>query len=80
MFKKIVIAIGVLIIIAGVGGYVYLRSTAPTYNGEISISGIKSDVEIKFDNFGIPHIYAQNDEDCYKALGYVHAQDRLFQM
>lgn len=80
MIRKFLFTIGVLILIAGTMGYAYLLSTAPNYNGEVSISGIKSEVEIKFDNFGVPHIYAQNDEDCYKALGFVHAQDRLFQM
>ena len=33
-----------------------------------------------FDDYGVPHINAQNQEDAYRALGYVHAQDRLWQM
>ncbi|MDZ7649077.1 MAG: penicillin acylase family protein [Cytophagales bacterium] len=37
-------------------------------------------MEVLYDDYGVPHIYAQNDEDAYYALGYVHAQDRLFQM
>ncbi|MFT4536858.1 MAG: penicillin amidase, partial [Saprospiraceae bacterium] len=80
MIKKIVLTIAAVILIGGIVGYIYLQSTAPTYEGEIIFNGINSEVEVKYDTYGIPHIYAQNDEDCYKALGYVHAQDRLFQM
>jgi penicillin amidase len=69
-----------LIIVTLVGGYAYLRSTLPDYNGELTVSGIKKPVEIIRDTFGMPHIYAQTDEDAYFALGYCMAQDRLFQM
>ena len=42
--------------------------------------GISSEVTTYFDSYGIPHIYAKNEKDALKALGYVHAQDRLWQM
>ena len=80
MIKKILFAaIGIVLTLALVA-FLYLKSTAPQYEGEVKISGISNDIDVKFDNYGVPHIYAQNDTDCYKALGYVHAQDRLFQM
>ena len=37
-------------------------------------------VNVRFDTFAIPHIYAENETDAYYALGYIHAQDRLFHM
>ena len=37
-------------------------------------------VEAYFDQYGVPHIYGENEEDVFRALGYIHAQDRLFQM
>ncbi len=55
------------------------KSFYPT-SGEISVSGIKNPVNINFDNYGIPHIYARNEEDAYFTLGYVHSRDRLWQM
>ena len=70
----------VLIIVLFAGVYLYLRSTLPDYNGEITISGLKDKVEIIRDAYGMPHIYAQTDEDAFFALGYCMAQDRLFQM
>lgn len=60
--------------------YFWLKSTAPTYSGELELPGITETVEIIYDDFGVPHIYAQNAKDAYFALGYAHAQDRLFQM
>ncbi|MFD2036661.1 penicillin acylase family protein [Belliella marina] len=53
---------------------------APEYNGTKELNGLKSESEVYFDDFGIPHIYAENETDAYLTLGFVHAQDRLFQM
>ncbi|MBU7029220.1 MAG: penicillin acylase family protein [Theionarchaea archaeon] len=47
---------------------------------EITVEGLFDDVRIERDTHGIPHIYAQYDLDLFFALGYLHAQDRLFQM
>ena len=52
----------------------------PTYKGNVTLEGIAEDVDVYFDEYGIPHISAQSGEDAYRALGYVHAQERLFQM
>lgn len=80
MIKKISLTILAIILLALLAGYLWMKSTAPTYSGQISLDGISDDVEVKYDAYGIPHIYATNGPDCYHALGYVHAQDRLFQM
>jgi penicillin amidase len=80
ILKRIVLAFVILIVLVVAIGYGYLRSTAPNYSGELSLIGVKEQVEVFYDDYGVPHIYAQNEEDAYYALGYVHAQDRLFQM
>ncbi|HIC53438.1 MAG TPA: penicillin acylase family protein, partial [Gemmatimonadetes bacterium] len=49
-------------------------------DGELEIPGLREAVEIIRDEWGIPHIYAQNDDDLFFAQGYVMAQDRLWQM
>lgn len=46
-------------------------------DGELQVPGLKAPVEILRDQAGIPHIYAQNDDDMFFAQGYVMAQDRL---
>jgi penicillin amidase len=69
-----------LLIIGMAGGYVYLRSGLPQIDGEITLKGINAAVSITRDDRGIPTISAQSSNDAYFALGFVHAQDRLFQM
>ncbi|OYT14990.1 MAG: penicillin acylase family protein [Bacteroidetes bacterium 4572_77] len=80
IFYRILFVIGALIALAFGGLYLYLYQQAPKYSGELHIPGINKETEVVFDKYGIPHIYAQNQEDAYFALGYVQAQDRLFQM
>ena len=52
----------------------------PKIDGELIIPGLSKPVEIHRDKNGIPHIQASNDHDLYFANGFVHAQDRLWQM
>ena len=80
IIKRIALALIALLVICAIGGYFYLNSFKPKLNGQIELAGINTSAEIYFDKFGIPHIYAQNEQDAHFALGYIHAQDRLFQM
>jgi penicillin amidase len=80
ILKRILFGIIALALLIAVAVYIYLNSTKPTYSGQLTLEGLQKPVEVLYDDFGVPHIYAQNDEDAYYALGYVHAQDRLFQM
>ena len=70
------------VFIAGI--YVYAlgisRSSLPNYDGELELKGLNAAVTVARDEHGVPHISASNEEDLNFALGYVHAQDRLFQM
>ncbi|MEX0809311.1 MAG: penicillin acylase family protein [Dongiaceae bacterium] len=61
-------------------GYLWLRTSLPQTEGEIALTGIGAPVSIGRDAHGIVTIRAANDEDAYFALGFAHAQDRLFQM
>lgn len=49
-------------------------------SGSLDLTALQDSVEVHFDEFGIPHIFARNEIDAYYALGYLHAQERLFQM
>lgn len=63
------------------GGLTWLgRKRLPKIDGRIQINGLSKPVEIIRDRWGVPHIYAQNDADLFFAQGFVHAQDRLWQM
>ena len=66
--------------VGGGGGYFWLRGSLPIVAGEIRVAGLGAPVEIVRDRHGIPHIYAGSETDAAFALGFVHAQDRLWQM
>lgn len=80
IIKRILAFLLVLIVAIAVGLCAYLHYLKPTYKGTISQLGLKEKADVYYDEYGIPHIYAQSQEDAWKVLGYVHAQDRLFQM
>jgi penicillin amidase len=77
---KILLGILILIVVATTGIFFWLNSFKPELNVELHLKGLKNPVEVLYDDYGVPHIYAQNEEDLFYAFGYVHAQDRLFQM
>jgi penicillin amidase len=66
--------------VASAGGYLWLRSSLPRTGGTITVPGVSVAVTIARDEHGIPTIKAENDRDAAFALGFVQAQDRLFQM
>ncbi|MBV1911111.1 MAG: penicillin acylase family protein [Kangiellaceae bacterium] len=80
MIKKILIFILLLAVISCAGAFIYLNGKQPVRSGELELSGLTKPVNVKYDHFGVPHLTASNDNDLYRAFGFVHAQDRLFQM
>lgn len=70
-----------LLAVALAAGLLWYRSASqPQIDGKLTIAGLAAPVDIVRDAEGIPHIYAQNTDDAYFALGFVHAQDRLWQL
>lgn len=78
--KKILFALLSFILLIVLVTYLYLVYTKPQYEGEITIQNVSKNTQVYFDDYGIPHIYADNQKDAMTVLGYVHAQDRLWQM
>ena len=77
---RILIAIGVIICVLSSIGILWLRTSLPVANGLISVEGLTAPVSITRDGNGIPHISGVSQPDVYFGLGFVHAQDRLWQM
>src|SRR6185503_16654913 len=80
--------LAILILLGGGAGY-YFKSylpnsvapkSFPQINGEIQLAGLDGPVDVYRDQMGIPHIYASTQHDLFFAQGYVHAQDRFWQM
>jgi penicillin amidase len=85
--RKMLRLLASLLVLAGAGvglgvglGYLYLRQSLPQLEAEIPVSGIGAAVEILRDRYGVPHIFAASERDAHFALGFVHAQDRLWQL
>ncbi len=57
-----------------------LQDALPDYSGDLSAAGLDGAVDIWRDEFGIPHVAATTVHDAFFAQGFVHAQDRLWQM
>lgn len=74
--------IPLVLLIAGGLGYLYwqVQRTLPTTSGTVRFAGLSAPATVTRDTYGVPHIVAANVKDLYAVEGYVHAQDRLFQM
>jgi penicillin amidase len=74
-------AVGLLLATVGGAAGVYLvRRAFPQVEGTLSVQGLHRPVEVLRDRWGVPHVYARTEHDLFFAQGYVHAQDRLWQM
>ncbi len=78
--KKIILIFISLIILIALALFIYLQTTKPKYEGEENLADISKPTTVYFDEYGVPHIYADTQKDAMTTLGYVHAQDRLWQM
>ena len=77
---RVVVGLVVVLAVVAGGGYLWLRTSLPEVDGEIVLKGPRDEIKIVRDINAIPHIFAKSSEDAFFALGFVHAQDRLWQM
>lgn len=80
LLKWCLILLSALLLIAIVAATVHLFGKRVQRSGNQVLTGLQAEVTVQYDERGVPHIEAKNEADLYRALGYVHAQDRLFQM
>lgn len=83
-FKRILIGLLALILMAVVAGYIFMnhiaRKALPDYSKPVKLSGLSDEVHVYRDAHAMPHVYAKNEHDLYMTVGYLMAQDRLWQM
>ncbi len=80
IIKKTLFGLAILLLLISLVLFCYILYLKPTEEGEQTLNTIKKQTTVYFDEYGIPHIYANSQEDAMTTLGYVHAQDRLWQM
>ena len=83
MNRILKVVLFILILLSGLVGlavYWTFYRPLPDYETTLTLQGLQDNVNIHWDAYGVPHIYANNDHDLYFAVGFTHAQDRLWQM
>ena len=78
--KRGALTVAVLAALGAAAAAWHVHQKLPQRDGELQLSGLSAPVTVRYDEWGVPHIDARNEDDLYRALGYLHAQDRLFQM
>lgn len=78
--KAVLIGIPALVLILVLAAAWLVRRSWPQESGTVAVRGLSAPVEVVRDGWGVPHLYAKNERDLFFAQGYVHAQDRLWQM
>jgi len=77
---RVVLGLTAGLLLLLIAGYLIMRTSLPQTSGRLELAGLQDPVTVTRDAHGVPHIQAASHEDAYRALGYVHAQDRLWQM
>lgn len=80
MIKKYLKYVIFLVIIILLFMVKWLSHPLPNHSGEIIIQYLKKDVEVYTDEYGVPHVFAENEDDLFFTAGYIAARDRLFQL
>jgi penicillin amidase len=80
LIKRLLLLLGIFLVLILIAGIAFVQHQKPEYEGNKALPKLQDSVTVYFDTYGIPHIYAENEPDAFRALGYVHAQDRLWQM
>jgi len=78
--RRGVVTLLALVLLAGIALWLYARQTLPLTEGRLALQGPLAEVRIERDEHGVPAIHAASRDDAFFGLGFVHAQDRLWQL
>lgn len=71
----------VMLVVIGFSIYVQvIRTAEPEYSGRMALDGLRNEVIVQYDEYAVPHVTAQNEDDLYFAAGYLAASERMWQM
>lgn len=80
ILKYVLLALVFLILGAVIFSYITFHQSLPPTEGSIKVAGLQAEVTINWDRWGVPHLKAKNEQDLFFAVGYVQAQQRMWQM
>jgi penicillin amidase len=78
--KQIAVTLAGITVFAAGGALLLAAASLPRHEGRLALAGLGADVAVQFDARAIPRIRAESIEDAFRAQGFVHAQERFFQM
>ncbi len=78
--RAILLFVVVLVIAVVAAGWLILRASVPRLDGSLSLAGLRADVTVQRDALGVATVRARNELDAARAIGFVHAQERFFEM
>lgn len=74
--KRTAVGLVVAVLLAGTGAAVYVQRSFAVVDGKLGVAGLRDAVQVRRDAADVTHISAQNPQDVWFAMGYVHAQER----
>jgi len=80
VLQALLAAATVALVVAGAGWWVLSTSGLPRRSGDVTLVGLGAPVIVRFDEWGVPHVQAENVNDLARAVGYLHANDRMTQL
>ncbi|ART48228.1 penicillin acylase family protein [Acidovorax carolinensis] len=78
--QRAIVGLVAAALLAGAGGALYVQRTFPALDGQIVVGGLRDGVRVQRDAADVTHIRAQSARDAWFAMGYVHAQERTWQL
>ena len=79
--KRIIFALVIVLLVGAAGtGWWWARASIPLLDGQLTLSGLSAPVEVLFDDYAVPTVYARESDDAWFAAGVLHARERLWQM
>ncbi|KRC19051.1 penicillin acylase family protein [Acidovorax sp. Root217] len=78
--KKTAVGLVAAALLAGAGAAIYVQRTFAVVDGKITVAGLAQPVSVRRDGADVTHIGAQSPQDAWFAMGYVHAQERTWQL
>ncbi len=76
----VAVVVAAVLVAVAVLSYVTVRRSYPDLSGEVRLQGLRSEVTVLRDQWGVPQVYADDERDLFMAQGFVHAQDRFYEM
>ena len=77
--RGVAILLALVVAVLAIGWW-WIHRSIPPLDGRIRLAGLQRPVRVQFDRFAIPHVFAGSDADAWRAVGYLQARDRLWQM